>query len=230
MTSIEPLYDKQCTCLLCQTPFTTKKVRSRFVKVTSYDTDFLPYYSEHNPLLYYINVCPSCGFSFHNDTVPYFSQEGKMLLIENVCSQWVPQSYSGERSIEDSIKTHKLASYCAILRKEKHVMIAGLYLRLAWHYRMLHNDIQEMRFLNLALYEYELSYSTGDYSGTTVSELRTIYLIADLSRRTNKLEEATRYYSKVIEQQSRTTEPQIIKLAKESWQEMREKQQTLLAE
>lgn len=230
MTSVDPLYDKQCTCLLCQTPFTTKKVRSRFVKVMSYDTDFLPHYTEYNPLLYYINVCPSCGFSFQNDSVPYFSQEGKMTLIEKVCSQWVPQSYSEERSIEDSIKTHKLASYCAILRKEKHVMIAGLYLRLAWHYRMLHNDDQENRFINLALYEYEQSYSTGDYSGTSVSELRTIYLIADLSRRTNQLEKATRYYSKVIEQQNRTTEPQIIKLAKESWQEMREKQQTLLAD
>ncbi|NRK74504.1 DUF2225 domain-containing protein, partial [Salmonella enterica subsp. enterica serovar Typhi] len=64
--------------------------------------------------------------------------------------------------------------------------------------------------------------------GTKVSELRTIYLIADLSKRTNNLEKATKFYSKVIEQQNRTVETQIVKLAKESWQEMRDSQKTFI--
>ncbi|WP_400242996.1 DUF2225 domain-containing protein [Niallia sp. JL1B1071] len=228
MNKIEPLFDKQCTCLLCHTKFTSKKLRSRFVKLIKLDTDFFPVYAEHNPLLYYINVCPSCGFSYSDDTIPYFSSESKMTLVEKVCSQWIPQSFGQERSIEDSIKTYKLAAYCASLRKEKHITLAGLYLRIAWHYRMLNNSEQEIRFIALALSEYETSYSIGDYQGTQISELRTIYLIADLSKRTNNLEKATKFYSKVIEQQSRTVETQIVKLAKESWQEMRDSPKNLI--
>jgi len=228
LNKIEPLYDKQCTCLLCHTKFTTKKLRSRFVKLEKLDTDFFPIYAEHNPLLYFINVCPACGFSYSDDTVPSFSPDSKMMLIEKVCSQWIPHSFGEVRSIEDSVKTYKLAAYCASLRKDKHITLAGLHLRIAWHYRMLNNTDQEMRFINLALSEYETSYSVGDYQGTQVSELRTIYLIADLSKRTNNLEKATKYFSKVIEQQSRTVETQIVKLAKESWQEMRDYQKTFI--
>lgn len=228
VNKIEPLFDKQCTCLLCHTKFTTKKLRSRFVKLKNLDTDFFPVYAEHNPLLYYINVCPACGFSFSDDTVSYFSPESKRILIEKVCSQWIPHSFGKERNIEDSIKTYKLAAYCASLRKDKHITLAGLHLRIAWHYRMLNNHKQERRFISLALSEYETSYSVGDYQGTPVSELRTIYLIADLSKRTDNLEKATKYYSKVIEQQSRTVETQIVKLAKESWQEIRDRQKTFI--
>ncbi|MEK5381827.1 DUF2225 domain-containing protein [Niallia sp. FSL W8-0635] len=228
LNKIEPLFDKQCTCLLCQTKFTTKKLRSRFVKLIKMDTDFFPVYAEHNPLLYYINVCPACGFSYNDDTIPYFSPESKMSLLEKVSSHWIPHSFGKERSIEDSIKTYKLAAYCASIRKEKHITLAGLYLRIAWHYRLLNNTEQERRFINLALSEYETSYSVGDYQGTQVTELRTIYLIADLSKRTNNLEQATKYYSKVIEQQKRTVETQIVKLAKESWQEIRDSHKSLI--
>ena len=227
MTKIEPLFDKQCTCLLCHTKFTTKKLRSNFVKLKKMDTDFFPVYAEHNPLLYYINVCPSCGFSYSDNTSPYFSADSKMALMENVCSNWIPHSFGDDRNIEDSIKTYKLAAYCASVRKDKHITVAGLYLRIAWHYRLLNNTEQEMRFISLALSEYETSYSVGDYQGTQVSELRTIYLIADLSKRTNNIEHATKYYSKVIEQQNRTVETQIVKLAKESWHQIRESQKTL---
>jgi uncharacterized protein (DUF2225 family) len=226
MTIIEPLYDKKCTCLLCQTNFTTKKVRSRFIKVKKYDTDFFPQYIEHNPLLYYINVCPACGFSFSDGANPSFSQEGKLLLMEKICSQWVHQSFGNKRTEEDSLKAYKLASYCALLRKEKHISIAGLYIRIAWLYRIINNKEQEMRFMKLSLSEYELSYSTGDFKGTQVSELKTMYLIGELSRRTGQIEQATRYYSKVIEQQSRTVETKIVQLAKEGWHQIKELQKT----
>lgn len=224
MTIIEPLYFKNCTCLLCKTQFTTKKLRSRFIKVSHYDTDFFPHYNEHNPLLYYINVCPSCGFSFSDEAPPNFSEEGKKLLIEKICMHWVPQSYGNERNIQSSINAYKLAIYCSILRKDKHIAIAGLYIRLAWLYRLIRNEQQELRFIVLALSEYEASYLSGDYQGTQVSELKTLYLIGELSRRIGETEQATKFFSKVIEQQSRTVETKIISLAKDGWHRIRELQ------
>lgn len=111
-----------------------------------------------------------------------------------------------------------------MLKKEKHIVTAGLYIRIAWLYRTTDNHDQEMRFLKLALKEYTESYSTGDYKGTQVSELRLMYLIGELSRRVGQTQDAVRFFSRVIEKQRQSVEPQIVELAKERWQEMREEQ------
>ena len=65
MTTIEPLYDKKYRCSICSHTFTSKKIRSRFIKIESIDIDFCPTYSdtENNPILYQMTVCPNCGFS-----------------------------------------------------------------------------------------------------------------------------------------------------------------------
>ncbi len=224
MTQIEPLYDKKYTCAMCENSFTTKKVRSRFVKVLNFDTDFAPLYADdyENPNFYYTNVCPDCGYSFTDDFSSYFPPGAKQAIQEKICNQWVPHDYGAERTSQDALNTFKLAAYSSMLKKEKHIVTAGLYIRLAWLYRSTENLDQELRFLKLALKEYTESYSTGDYKGTQVSELRLMYLIGELSRRLGNSQDAVRFFSKVIEKQRQSVEPQIIQLAKDRWQEMRE--------
>lgn len=226
MTELHPLYDKKFECLMCKKAFTSKKVRSRFVKVLSYDTDFCPTYASEdaNPLLYYVKVCPHCGFSFSEDFQPYFAPGTKELIQEKVCNQWVPQDFSGERTVSTALQTYKLAAYCGTLKREKHINISGLYMRLAWFYRGLQNKEQERRFTNLALQEYMDSYIEDDYRGTQVTEVRMLYLIGELSRKTDNIEQATKYFSKVIEKQKSTTEATTVELAKERWYEIREMQ------
>lgn len=224
MTNIEPLYDKKCECPICSNKFTTKKIRSRFIKLESISTDFCPIYfiPEHNPILYQINVCPSCGFSFSEDFSVRFLNGTKEIIIEKVCSKWHPQSFSNERNFDDAIKTYKLAIYCAMLKKEKHILLAGFYLKLAWLYRYLGDEIQEQRFLNNALHEYTTSYSTQDYQGTQMSEIRILYLLGELSIRTGQIKEASPYFSKIIEKQRTTTETKIVEMTKERWNEIRQ--------
>lgn len=228
MTQLEPLYDKSYKCLMCEHSFTTKKVRSRFVKVLHFDTDFAPVYSEEfeNPTLYYVNVCPNCGFSSTDEFSSYFPPGSKQELSNKVCNQWVPHDFSSERTVDDTIKTYKLGAYCSSLKKEKHIVSAGLYVRLAWIYRSKKNEPQEMRFLKLALNEYIESFSKGDFKGTQVSEDRLLYLIGELSRRTGNSQDAVRFFSKVIERQKQSLEPKIIQMAKDRWQEMREIQKS----
>lgn len=228
MTELLPLYDKKFECLMCKKTFTSKKVRSRFVKVTEYDTDFCPSYAseEANPLLYYVKVCPHCGFSFSEDFLPIFSPDSKNEIVKKVCDQWVPQDFGQERTIQTAIQTYKLAAYCGTLKKEKHINLSGLYMRLGWLYRGLENQEQERRFTNLALQEYMDSYMTDDYKGTQVSEVRLLYLIGELSRRTDNIPQAIKYFSKVIEKQKSTTETATIELAKDRWHEIKEMQKT----
>lgn len=66
------------------------------------------------------------------------------------------------------------------------------------------------------------SYSNEDYSSTQMSDVRIMYMIAELSRRINDLENATRFFSKVIEKQSIAGEAKIIEMAKEQWTMIRE--------
>lgn len=224
MTSLEPLYDKKLECINCKQPFTSKKIRSRFIRVARFDTDFFPQYDseEFNPLLYHIHVCPSCGFSFSEDFSKFFPPGTKEAIQIEVTNRWVPHDFSSGRTIKQAIQTYKLAIYCGTLKKEKHILLAGMYIRIAWFYRMLELEQQEQRFMKLAVHEYEQSYVEDDFKGTQVSEIRLLYLIGELSRRLNDTEKAVQYFSKVIERQKQSAEPTIIEMAKERWHEIRE--------
>lgn len=223
MPIIEPLFDKQCLCPLCGERFTSKKLRSRYIKCIDHDTDFCPNYAnpEHNPMLYMIYVCPACGYSFSDDFTPIQTQAAKELLEEKVGKHWNPRSYAHQRSINEAIIAFKLAFYCAYLKKEKHIIIAGLCLRLAWLYRLLQEPSEEQRFMSIALREYEASYNTLDFLGTQLSEVKLLYLLGELSRRVGKTADARIYFSKVIEKQKKSAERGIIEMAKEQWRKIR---------
>lgn len=220
---IPPYYQKDIECLHCKNKFKSTKIRSKFIKVESYETDFQPIYQNKdiNPLLYNVFVCEHCGFSFTDDFTKYFAPGLKEIIKEKISTNWIPRSYGDVRTIQDGITTYKLGILCGTLKKEKFVSIAGLALRTAWLYRIMENKEDENRFLEIARDRYSDSYSSEDYNGTQMSETRIIYMIAELSRRIGDRELATRYFSKVIEKQSTSIEPKLIEMAKERWQEMR---------
>lgn len=221
---ITPYYQKDIECLHCKKKFKSTKVRSKFIKVESHETDFQPIYQnkEVNPLLYNIFVCEHCGFSFTEDYTKYFAPGVKDIIQTEVANKWVPHSFGEERTLSEGIMAYKLGIHCGTLKKEKFINIAGLALRTAWLYRLQQNHEQEQRFMKIARDRYADSYSNDDYNGTQMSETRVLYLIAELSRRIGDIEYATRYFSKVIEKQSTSIEPKVIEMAKERWQEIRE--------
>ncbi|PFG04889.1 hypothetical protein ATG71_1685 [Bacillus sp. es.034] len=224
MTVVTPFYDKKTQCLSCKHSYSTIRIRSRFVKLSGYDSDFCPLYEsdEVNPLLYNVSVCPQCGFSYTDDFTVYIPPVLKAELEKKISLHWQPQDYGKVRSYEDAINTYKLAAYCALIKKEKKVTIAGLYLRTAWLYRKMADKEQERRFINLAAHEYIDAYLTDGASGSLMSETKLLYIIAELLRRQDKIDEAVAYLSKVISKQHLSTEPKIIEMARERWYEIRE--------
>nr|WP_269748943.1 DUF2225 domain-containing protein [Metabacillus litoralis] len=71
---LDYLYNKTVTCMICQEKYTTKKVLSKYVRANKHDTDFCSYYmsTKKNPLLYYVQVCTTCGFSSSEEFSSYF--------------------------------------------------------------------------------------------------------------------------------------------------------------
>ena len=221
---ITPFYDKKIDCINCNHHFTTTRIRSRFVRIASHDTDFKPNYTDNNvnPTFYNVSVCPQCGFAFTDETSPYFPPGAQDVIRNSVTAKWNGRSFSAIRDIDEAIESYKLAYLSGKLKKEKPISLAGLTLRVAWLYRQKGQSDEEMRFLTIARDMYADSYSEGDYVGTQMTETRVLYLIAELSRRIGDEEEAVRGFSRVIEQQRTSIEPQIIEMAKERWREMRE--------
>lgn len=221
--SLTPFYEKKLECLLCKKGFTSTKIRSSFVKVDYYDKDFCPNYHDDmiNPLFYNVFVCPHCGFSFTEDFSKYFPPTTSEEIIHRVSDQWVTQDYGKNRTPIQAINSYKLAAYCGELKREKKVTTAGFYLRIAWLYRKLKNTNQEQRFMKFAVEEYVQSYLNSDFHGTQMSEIKIMYLIAQLSYQIGENEQAVMYLSKVIEKQNTTTERTIIEMAKDQWQEIR---------
>ncbi|AMA72017.1 MULTISPECIES: DUF2225 domain-containing protein [Aneurinibacillus] len=219
------LYDKKFSCAHCGHNFTSKKTRLRRSHPYKRDPDFCEYYEEQseNPILYHVVVCPRCGYSFNDQFRKKVPQQIAQLIEEKITANWTQKDYTGIRTIPEAIVTYKLAIFTANVCKEPHCVIAGLCLRLAWLYRYLKHTENERRFLKLALSEYEASYERGDYVSTSLSEIRLTYLIGELHRQLDNYAKALYYFSKVVEHPLRANEPQTVRMARDQWQNMREK-------
>ncbi len=220
---VSPFYEKKMQCLQCKEHFPTTRIRSRQVRVAQHDSDFRPIYvnKEINPLFYNVTVCPHCGFASTDDFSPYFAPGTKEMIAQNITAKWHSRSFGGIRTKEEAIEAYKLAYLSANLKKEKHLTMAGMMLRIAWIFREAENETEEKRYLTISRNLYVHAFSEGDYVGTQMSETRVQYMIAELSWRIHDREEAIRNFSRVIESQKRSTEPNIIQLAKDRWQEIR---------
>jgi uncharacterized protein (DUF2225 family) len=220
---ISPFYDKKVACFYCKHNFTTTRIRSRFVRVSSHESDFKPVYSnpEVNPIFYNVAVCPHCGFSFTDDFSPYFAPGTEEDIAVRITSQWNGRSFGAERDIDKAIETYKLAYLSAMFKKEKVLTLAGLTLRIAWLYRDKGAEVEEQRFLTIARNFYNASFSEGDFAGTQMSEMRVLYLIAELSWKIGDKNEAIKSFSRVLERQRTSSEPKLIKMVKERWQDIR---------
>lgn len=223
MDEVSPFYEKKMDCINCKQSFPTLKVRSKHVRVANSDTDFQPIYANDqvNALYYNVFVCEHCGFSFTEDFSKYFAPGVQDIIQQQITSKWVHHDFKGERTDLQALQAYKLAYLCATIKKEKHVITAGLVLRIAWIYRSLKNEGQEKRFLKTARDLYMESFSNEDYAQTQMSDTRVMYMIAELSRRIEDYQNATRFFSRVIESQRQGNEPKLVDMAKEQWELVR---------
>ncbi|WP_252503933.1 DUF2225 domain-containing protein [Sporosarcina sp. Marseille-Q4943] len=224
---ISPTYVKKMECLNCKEKFTTTKIRSRFVRVTKHESDFKPIYADSsvNPILYNVAVCPKCGFAFTDEFSSYFAPSVKEEIAQKITSLWSGRSFGDERTIDEAIEAYKLAYVSASVKREKSLTMAGIMLRIAWLYDDKEDIESSKRFRTVSRNLYTEAYTSEDHAGTQMSETRVLYLMAELSYQIGDMDEAIRNFSRVIESQRTSTDPHIIEMAKERWQEIREQRE-----
>ncbi|HZK84668.1 MAG TPA: DUF2225 domain-containing protein [Desulfosporosinus sp.] len=219
MISLDSFYEKKIECVLCSKSFTTLKVRSRFAISYKTDSDFCPHYraGNYNPHFYFVNVCPECGFAFSEEFSDQFPKGTKEIISVQITEHWTKRNFGQVRDFQQAIESYKLAILAGSLKKEKNAVLAGLCLRLAWLYRAENKLEQEKRFMGMAMNAYEESFVLSDFAGTSMSELKVLFMIGELSRRLGQHQKAVSYFSKIVQHENAKDEQKMVKMAREQW-------------
>lgn len=192
--SNEYLYDKNISCPICGHKFTSKKVKSKFIKVVKRDTDFRAEYEFINPTFYGVDVCPNCGHARFESDFQDVNEATKKIIQDKISSKWGNKDFCGERSVNDAAEVHKLALLNYNLTHYKLSTIAKVCLRLSWFYKGLEDGLED-RFAQHALETYEKSYSTENLDENPKEELTILYLLGELNRRFGKYKKAMEWFA-----------------------------------
>jgi len=210
------LYPKEMHCPICNNKFETMKVKQSACIVAKKDEDFCTYYKEINPMYYEILVCPFCAYSASEKSFDELSAADKQLLKDAFSGRQISRSFCGERTINDALDSFKLALYTANVREAKSSIVAGLCLKIAWLYRMM-EDEKELQFLNFALENYRKAFDKETLPIGNFNEISMFYLIGELSRRVDKIDDAVFWFGKAIASPEKVANPRIEKMARDQW-------------
>lgn len=193
----ECLYNKSLVCPACGKKIEVTKVKSKDCIISSRDTDFCVYYEGINPIFYEAWVCEFCGYASLSDQFENLSYVKAKIIKNNISCNWKSRKFSGDRDIDKAIEAYKLALLSLSCIKAKASELAKVCIRIAWLYR-LKEDENEKIFLNHALNCYHEVYEKEDLPVGKLDKATCIYMIAELSRRLEKYEDAMFWFNKVI--------------------------------
>lgn len=191
------MYDKNIKCPVCDNEFTTKKVKSKSIKVKTRDTDFRAEYEYDNPTFYGVDVCPNCGHARFESDFNDVNEATKQIIKEKISSKWKKKNFCGERSVNDAAEAHKLALLNYNITHYKMSTIAKVCLRLSWFYHGLENGLEE-KFEQHALTSFEAAYSKENLDDNPKEELTILYLIGELNRRVGNYKKSMDWFSMAL--------------------------------
>jgi uncharacterized protein (DUF2225 family) len=215
------LYDKKIKCPICNNSFSSKKLRTSALRIDRRDEDFCTFYKGDNPMHYEIFVCPHCAYAASESSFDALSSKEIIAVKEILSGKVINRNFCGARTVNDALDSFKLALFIAQARGAKSSVIAGLSLKLAWIYREM-QDEKETDFLEYALQYYKQAYDTENLPLGNLDEISVQYLLGELSRRLDKLNDAVFWFSKAVSNPEKHKNPRIEKLAREQWNVVRE--------
>ncbi len=130
----EFLLDKSVRCIVCDTVFKTKVVKSGKVKRLEPDMDLRPRQLYIDTLKYDVSSCPHCGYTAMNRYFEHLTSGQIKLVKEQIC-----QNFKGDGKqeglvydYEKAIEMHKLSLLNAMVKKAKTSEKAYNCLELSW--------------------------------------------------------------------------------------------------
>lgn len=209
-------------CPICGGKTHVVKVRSRLMALTS-DCDFCMHYKDFNPYFYTIWVCEHCSFAADEKkfTSPMPAKH-RTQIQEFLAKRNVRFEFHEKRELPDAIASFKLAIFYEEMTKSSLGHRAGLYLELAWVYRIAGETENETEAMQKAVELYEQSILSERYPIGNMTDTTAIYLVGAISYRLGDYDKAASYLSRIIgDQNIRHSEPKIFEKAKYLWSDVR---------
>ncbi|WAM33138.1 DUF2225 domain-containing protein [Caldicellulosiruptor morganii] len=217
------IYEKQLTCPVCGATVRAPFVKSSAIYVEKRDTDLCVYYKGVNPLLYDVIVCGECGYAALNKNFGKFTKWDIESLREKVQKKWVKREIPFERTVDDAIVLYKLALITATSKKKVNKYeVAGILLRISWLYRLNQDREKELEFQKMSLQAYKDAFENDEGTQDEIDLATVMYLIGELSRRTGDLQEAKKWFSRLITSKEARSNPHILELAREQIQAIKD--------
>lgn len=122
----------------------------------------------------------------------------KDLVFKKIASKWKPRIYLDIMTEELAIEKYKLALITALSIEKPNSTIGMILIKISWMYRLLNNNIEELKYLSQALTTFENAYINENFPMYGLNRDSLTYLIGDLNRRFNYNDTSLQWYSKVI--------------------------------
>lgn len=213
------LLDKSYKCPVCDNAFKSKAVKTGKLRLLSQDTDLRPKYTPFDGLKYDAVVCPKCGYAAVARFFASVSSGQAKLVKETISSGFKGIDDSKTKySYEDAIERHKLALVNAVVKKARVSERAYVCMRLGWLYRGIAENLpkdapnyeetiksykaQEDEFIKNAYDGFSTALSKEEFPICGMDEMTFVYLLADLARRSGKVDVALKFLSEVITSRS----------------------------
>lgn len=209
------LFDKKIQCPVCDKEFKTKTVKTGKARLLGSDSDLRPKYKGIDPIKYDAIVCPGCGYAALSRYFSYMTTAQAKLIKDNVTANF--KGVNDNVSIftyDEAINRHKLALLNTIVKKSKNSERAYTCLKIAWLYRgktesltpetpdyeKLKKDCiaNEQQFMQNAFEGFVASQAKEDFPICGMDDATFTYLLADVARRCNKIDIASKLLSNII--------------------------------
>lgn len=208
------LYDRKVLCPVCGEKFITRTVRAGKAKLLSIDTDLRPKYDIITPYAYDVILCNCCGYAALSKFFKKITVTQADWIKTQISNSYRGRKYPDEYTYEIAIERYKLALLNAVVKKVKASEKAYICLKIAWLYRCYteeliqnenpsdelieDNNKNEMIFIAKAYEGFINTYQSEAFPVCGMQEMTVMYLIGDLARKLGKLDESTKWVSKVI--------------------------------
>lgn len=127
------IYDKNFSCPVCGSNFSSKVMKSGKAKLLGMDEDLRPRYEGIDAVKYDVELCPICGYAAISRFFPHVTGGQAKLIKENISQKVRLQPFDGDTyTYEDALQRYKLALVSTVVKRGRASEKAYVCLKSAW--------------------------------------------------------------------------------------------------
>lgn len=195
---LKNIFLKEINCPVCENSFKTPVVKAKSPRIASKDSDLFIRYTAVNPYFYEVWLCPNCGYAALKTDFEKIKTYQKKLVKERITTKWINREYNLPFAENIAIERYKLALVNSIMSEGNFSTKAIICLRIAWLYRLLEDETNEINYIKQSLSAFNEAYSKENLPIYGLDRFSIMFLIGELNRRIGEDTIALKWLSEVI--------------------------------